>query len=87
MAAGMRLVTSSMSTSSSPNLAIAQSLTESGDRHSLGRHCVARATIVLYVMKKQVEEAIMPPDLDMEEALRLALEASMAEEDQKWDDL
>jgi hypothetical protein len=29
----------------------------------------------------------MPPDLDPEEAFRLALEASMVEEDQKWDGL
>jgi hypothetical protein len=37
---------------------------------------------------KQEEEApIMPPDLDPKEAFHLALEASMVEEDQKWDDL
>jgi hypothetical protein len=38
-------------------------------------------------VKQEKEEAIMPPDLDPKEAFRLALEASMAEEDQKWDGL
>jgi hypothetical protein len=39
-------------------------------------------------MKQEEEEkaAIMPPDLDLEEAFRLALEASMVE-DQKCDGL
>jgi hypothetical protein len=34
-------------------------------------------------VKQQEEAPIMPPDLDPEEAFRLALEASMAEEDEK----
>jgi hypothetical protein len=38
-------------------------------------------------MKQEEEAAIMPPDLNSEEAFCLALEASMAEEDQKWDGL
>jgi hypothetical protein len=38
-------------------------------------------------MKQEEEAAIMPPDLDPEEAFCLALEASMVEEDQKWDGL
>jgi hypothetical protein len=38
-------------------------------------------------VKQEGEAAIMPPDLNPEEAFRLALEASMVEEDQKWDSL
>jgi hypothetical protein len=40
------------------------------------------------VKQQEEEEApIMPPDLDPKEAFRLVLEASMAEEDEKLDDL